>query len=181
MENTEADIAALRSEIEELKEAAERDTRIRLIKELRSKYAELEQWQIQLEELTKNKDKLEKDLSNLSERINELKLRVVQIEGQLNSLEDDVHLSKEKEILAQSLEDLKALRSYLEEAWNAIVQCRLTSEEVLQLVLEERKLKSEINKLEHFVEVVSSSDGLINSLFQCEAEYGKGGEREPGV
>jgi len=37
----------------------------------------------------------------------------VQIEGQLNSLEDDVHLSKEKEILAQSLEDLKALRSYL--------------------------------------------------------------------
>jgi len=35
MENTEADIAALRSEIEKLKEAAERDTRIRLIKELR--------------------------------------------------------------------------------------------------------------------------------------------------
>jgi len=32
MENTEADIAALRSEIEELKEAAERDTKIRLIK-----------------------------------------------------------------------------------------------------------------------------------------------------
>jgi len=43
-------------------------------------------------------------LSNWSERINELKLRVVQIEEQLNSLED-VHLSKEKEILAQSLED----------------------------------------------------------------------------
>jgi len=64
MENTEADIAALRSEIEKLKEAAERDTRIRLIKELRSKYAELEQWQIQLEELTKNKDKLEKDILN---------------------------------------------------------------------------------------------------------------------
>lgn len=173
MENTEADIAALRSEIEELKEAAERDTKIRLIKELRSKYAELEQWQIQLEELTKNKDKPEKDLSNLSERINELKLRVVQIEGQLNSLEDDVHLSKEKEILAQSLEDLKALRSYLEEAWNAIVQCRLTSEEVLQLVLEERKLKSEINKLEHFVEVVSSSDGLINSYFSAKQNMEK--------
>jgi len=97
----------------------------------------------------------------------------VQIEGQLNSLEDDVHLSKEKEILAQSLEDLKALRSYLEEAWNAIVQCRLTSEEVLQLVLEERKLKSEINKLEHFVEVVSSSDGLINSYFSAKQNMEK--------
>jgi len=68
---------------------------------------------------------------------------------------------------------LKALRSYLEEAWNAIVQCRLTSEEVLQLVLEERKLKSEINKLEHFVEVVSSSDGLINSYFSAKQNMEK--------
>jgi len=167
MEKTEADIKALREEMEKLDDKAERDSKIRLAKELRSKYAELEKWQAQLEQLIQNEDKLKREAADWSDKVKQLTAKVKQIEEQLNNLEDEAPLEKEREALVQRLDNVRALEVSLQEAWNTLVQCRLASEEILQLISEKRKLQSEIGKLEHFLSVVFSSETLIEEYYNA--------------
>jgi len=166
MEKTEADIKALREEMGKLEEKAERDAKIRLAKELRSKYAELEKWQAQLEQLAQNEDKLKREAADWSDKVKQFAGKVKQIEEQLSNLEDEAPLEKEIETLAQRLDNLRGLEVSLQEAWNTLVQCRLASEEIVQLTFEKRKLQSEVGKLERFLDVIASSETLIEEYFR---------------
>ncbi|WP_018962855.1 AAA family ATPase [Coprothermobacter platensis] len=173
MEKTQNNINVLKSQIEELRYKAYEDANIKLAKELRVKYIQLEQDEAQFEQLKLQKQGLEENAKRFGEIAEKLSKDIESLHHRLEELGEEQQLEDELSYLEHSLQELNAARSKLDDAFNTLMQCRTLSSEMLTLLAEEKTLKKDVSALDKLLRFLDERRGVFEKYYEAKQEIKK--------